>query len=454
MNEREKMIRKQSGEAELCKGDILNVLQQDIIIPDIVQKKAASAFEMIRQQANEEKGKNTAGKRTEGKSFVEKSIAEKSLVEKSITDKIIAEKSIVRRKTASQSVRKRKKKIGILLCAAVLAAGAVTAGAAAYMNWTRSLSEGMQASDEMQRNLEDAKMVAPVNKTSVCNGITVTAEQSIVDNYYAQIIFRVEGYEVPEGEQPSFEDLSVTLDGYDPVRNFGTADYDEKKDFRSLGVFYNGLIADENGRPLRADGSVPTETETLSEYVMDDGSMEYQVTLSNSRQKGIFFYKAIHIEMENLGTVAKATYFPDLEGTWTFDWVLTGSDEMKVWDLDAPVGDTGVTVKHVELSPISINVTYNLPRKILQENRAAGNPVMGAYPFDMPGVKMKDGTLYPMLYLGPGSMGYMSEESDDYFTAFPIDRILDVSQVEALIIKNVSENEDAGENKYHVIPLE
>lgn len=425
MNERDKMMRKQSEEAGLRKGDILNVLQQDIIIPDIVQKKAASAFETIRQeQAEEEKGKSIAGKNIVGKTPV------------------------------SQSGRKRKKKIGILLCAAVLAAGAVTAGAAAYMNWSKSLSEGMQASEEMQRSLEDAKMAAPVNKTSVCNGITVTAEQSIVDNYYAQIIFRVEGYEVPEGEQPDFERMNATLDGYDPLEKFGTADYDEKKDFSCLGVFYDGLLADENGRPVRADGSVPTETETFSKYVMDDGSMEYIVTLSNSRQKGIFFNKALHIEMENLGTVAKATYFPDLEGTWSFDWVLTGSDEMKVWDLDAPVGDTGVSVKHVELSPISINVTYNLPRKILEDNRASGSPVLGAYPFDMPGVKMKDGTLYPMLYLGPGSMGYVSEESDDYFIAFPIDRILDVSQVEALIIKDVSVNEDTAPNKYHIVPLE
>lgn len=182
--------------------------------------------------------------------------------------------------------------------------------------------------------------------------------------------------------------------------------------------------------------------------------MEYKVTISNSRQKGIFFNKAIHIEMENLGTVAKATYFPDLEGTWTFDWVLTGSDDMRVWDLDAPVGDTGVRVKHVELSPISINVTYDLPRKILENNGDSGGAALGAYPFDMPGVKMKDGTLYPMLFLGPGTGGYVTAGADDYFTAFPIDRILDVSQVEALIIKNVSENEDAGQNKYHVITLE
>ena len=330
----------------------------------------------------------------------------------------------------------------------------MTAGAAAYMNWSKSLSEGMQASEEMQRSLEDAKMAAPVNKTSVCNGITVTAEQSIVDNYYAQIIFRVEGYEVPEGEQPDFDITRVTLDGYDPKEKYGTADYDEKKHFNFMGVFYDGLMTDENGLPMRADGTIPTEMESLSKYVMEDGSMEYIVTLSCSGRKGTFFDKAIHVELENLGTVAKATYFPDVEGTWTFDWVLTGSDDMKVWDLDSPVGDTGVRVKHVEFSPISINVTYDLPRKIFEDNRDSDGAALGAYPFDMPGVKMKDGTLYPMLYLGPGTGGYVTAEANDYFTAFPIDRILDVSQVEALIIKDVSENEDTAPNKYHIVPLE
>ena len=413
MKERDKVIRRHPQESRPDTGDILSILQEDIIIPDIVQKKAEAAFEAVRkEQVNEERQEKSGEKRA-----------------------------------VSRRRRMTKKQIGLLVSAAVLAAGAVTAGAAAYMKWSKSLSQGMQASDEMQRKLEDVKMVVPVNKTSVCNGITVTAEQSIVDNYYAQIIFRVEGYQPPEGEQPAFENLSVTVDDYEPTKNFDTPDYDETKDFREIGNFYDGLIAGEDGRAVRADGTIPADTESLSKYVQDDGSLEYIVTLSNSMQKGIFLNKPVHIELKNIGTVGKAEYFPDLEGTWTFDWILTGSEEMRVYDLDAPVGDTGAKVIHAEISPISLHVTYLLPREVLGSHN--DDPAWGGYPFSMPGVKMKDGTVYSNLYLGPGSLGYLSEESDEYFTAFPIDRILDVSQVEALIVKNMDEDGD-----FYVIPLD
>ena len=44
-------------------------------------------------------------------------------------------------------------------------------------------------------------------------GITVSAQQSITDNYYTYLSFKVEGYHLEDGKQPDFENVFVTVDG-------------------------------------------------------------------------------------------------------------------------------------------------------------------------------------------------------------------------------------------------
>lgn len=43
-------------------------------------------------------------------------------------------------------------------------------------------------------------------------GVTITAVQSIVDNYHAEIIFRIEGFDLPEDKLPAVWPM-VTIDG-------------------------------------------------------------------------------------------------------------------------------------------------------------------------------------------------------------------------------------------------
>ena len=58
-------------------------------------------------------------------------------------------------------------------------------------------------------------------------GVTVSAQQSITDNYYTYLSFKVEGYRLEDGKQPDFENVSVTVDG--------------KQDFSSGSSFYSGI---------------------------------------------------------------------------------------------------------------------------------------------------------------------------------------------------------------------
>ena len=85
--------------------DIFEKLRQDVPIPETVQKKAEDAFASIKKDAQK--------RRVEGKMVVKRS-----------------------------SGRMPKKKIWILVAAAVLAFGTVTAGAAVYMQWSHGLVRG------------------------------------------------------------------------------------------------------------------------------------------------------------------------------------------------------------------------------------------------------------------------------------------------------------------------
>lgn len=392
---------------------IIEALVQDVEIPEIVQRKADEAFASIKREA-----KGTC---------------------KDIKNSTDARGRIPR------------KKLYFLAAAAVLVFGTVSVGAAAYMQWSKGLSEGLKAEESQMHRLEEDNMASPVSQTAVCEGITVTAEQTIVDNYFVHLSFKVEGYEIPEGAEPAFEFGEVLIDGSAE----GYSGYSAS--------FYDGLVAGEDGRAVYADNTSVPEEGNIGRYVMEDGSMEYVITLSNTEEKGSFMGKPIHVELKNLGTVAKAEYFPDIEGTWAFDWTLGGSDDSKTISLDYALGDTGAVVKEVDISPISLRAVYEFS---YQEEMIEGEDEFGAEITSttfteapaLMGVKMKDGTLHPYLYLGPGSEGYMSEEDREkgiYTTVFAIDRILDVDQVDSLLFLKTAPEGDAPltEDNLYIVPV-
>lgn len=396
------------------KHNILEVLKKEVDIPEVVQAKADEAFAAIHRQgkvrninrAQEEKRRN----KKRGSVFP-------------------------------------KKRMALIIVAAVMTFATMTV-AAAYLNWSKSLSEGMQLTEEQKVEMEESKMVTFVNQASTDQGITVTAVQSITANYYTHLAFKVEGYALEDEIQPSFEDVKVTVGG--------------KDDFNYSASFYDGLITGMDGRAARADGTpIDYESNTfLGVYQLEDGSMEYRMTLFHPTDKEYFMNKPIHVEMKNLGTVAKAEYFNEIDGNWSFDWTLQGCGDMKEVKLNERIGDTNATLVRAELSPISLLVEYEFPRKQvteigIDENGQEASVNLYAEPPYFTGIKMKDGTCYPFLNAGPGSTGYQSEESDLYRATFAIDRMIDVDQIESLLfVKSSPENGQYTEENFYVIPIQ
>ena len=386
------------------KNDTIYTLQQNIEIPDIVTEKANMAFEQILKDAG------------------------------SSSDKIV---------TYQKPVKKSQKKYVAAALIATMTVGAVSAYAA-YTNWSHGMKEELRISEEQQKNLEANGMAAFSDASVTDAGVTVTAQQSITDNYYTYLSFKVEGYSVEKGVQPDFETISVTADGQDV--SWG-------------GRFYDGMISGDDGMVVNADGSAP-ETEAdgsmIENYVMDDGSLEYHMILK-SHEKGFFTGKQLHVELENLGTVAKAQYFPDIEGNWILDMTLGGADTAKYIETNEKLGDTETIVTGVELSPVSMRITYDFPKtepRMEEFEDENGEIQTIAWPAQPPfafGIRLKDGTVMKYISAGSESTGYTSEEGQEYVVSFPLDRVIDPDQVEAVLFREY--DEENGKQLTYEVPL-
>lgn len=385
------------------KNDTIYTLQQNIEIPDIVTEKANMAFEQIRKDAGS-------------------------------SDKIV---------TYQKPVKKSRKKYMVAALIATMTVGAVSAYAA-YTNWSHGMKEELRISEEQQKNLEANGMAAFSDASVTDAGVTVTAQQSITDNYYTYLSFKVEGYSVEKGVQPDFETISVTANGQDV--SWG-------------GRFYDGMISGNDGMVVNADGSAP-ETEAdgsmIENYVMDDGSLEYHMILK-SHERGFFTGKQLHVELENLGTVAKAQYFPDIEGSWKLDMTLGGADTAKYIETNEKLGDTETIVTGVELSPVSMRITYDFPKtepRMEEFEDENGEIQTVAWPAQPPfafGIRLKDGTVMKYISAGSESTGYTSEEGQEYVVSFPLDRVIDPDQVETVLFSEY--DEENGEQLTYEVPL-
>ena len=141
--------------------DILKILEKDIKIPERVNEKAEEALKKIYAEC-EDKGKT-------------------------------ADDAKIR------SNGKRRKRTAVYIAAAVIAVSAVTA-VAAVLKWSESLSDGLQASEEQMKEMESSGMSTFVGQSCEDNGVTITAVQSITDNYYTYLAFKIDGYKIGGGE--------------------------------------------------------------------------------------------------------------------------------------------------------------------------------------------------------------------------------------------------------------
>lgn len=375
-------------------GNIFEILNQEIQIPEVVQNKANEAFARIQCEALQSK--------MEGNKRVN---------------------------TGALFRKGKRRKLTMAILVTVLILGTITVGAAAYMKWSQGIEEEFYVSEEKKQFVEDSGVVDFPGVSVNDGGVTVTVKQSMVDDYFAFVAFKVEGFEIQEGMEPGFVETKVDVEG---------------ETINSFGDFYDGIISDGDGRAILADGSeIPwKDGQLVLDYRLDDGSLEYRIAMcSYNGKKGAFIDKTIHVELKDLGIYTQKAAPPEVcvEGQWDFEWQLGGSDASCVFDVNAELEGSGVIVKQIEISPISMKASFEFSR-------------IGVNPPSLTGVKLTDGTVIPNIYMGPGLRGY---KEGTYIDTFLVDRILDVDEIEAVLFRKDKpyDREAPIEDMYYIVNI-
>ncbi len=249
--------------------------------------------------------------------------------------------------------RRSGKKLLLLALAATLVVGALT-GAAVFTRWSRSAQTAynppQQVKEQAEKSglsvmLEDKqKEVAPGEVLSATDqGITITAVQSIVDSYGADLFFRVEGFTLPEGCAPEmfWDRDKVTIDGSTEFYSSMT------------GWFYDGTTRNEAGEWVYASNGQPVEfgndkyQSAIYQWVADDGSLEYQMNIRFRDSGERYWGKEFSIHFNGIGVGAEKGGImeePLVSGSWDLHWTLTGADSTKNSVTLTPnmeIGDSG-----------------------------------------------------------------------------------------------------------------
>lgn len=347
-----------------------------------------------------------------------------------------------------------KKKL-LFLLAATLIMGTMTA-AAVYTRWSTTAQTRYNPSQEVKEQAEKSGLSVMLEETkgkenpsevlSVTDqGVTITAVQTIVDNYRAEITFRIEGFELPEGKEP-FAWPMVTVDGN--LDFYGS----------QTGGFYDGTTRNDKGEwvyasdgsPVKFDDTKPFSPAIL-DYVADDGSLEYTHYISFLETDGRYFGKEIVFSFHSLDFQSDKKSLatePQVEGNWELKWTLTGTSDSISVTPNVKIGDSDVILLDAQIGQKSIRARYQV------DDYWEGWNELVTLPQAVQGVRMKDGSEHRC---GASTSGFEDQENMIYFTESDVyDAILDISQVESLMFHKGWELDANGNptiQTFYYIPL-
>ena len=330
-------------------------------------------------------------------------------------------------RSENRSRRSIYNKIAVIVIVCVISLSTIGVGASAiYHKWSDGTRDKFQVSNEDAEKYEQSGLAQfPGEESGVKevtqNGVTISVAQTIIDNYYAYVSFRIEGFDIKAGETPGFETHHCTLDG---------------KEVSNLSGFYARNVLDENGQLVFRDD------ELVQNYVLEDGSMEYHILLDSKGKKGFLQGKKLAVELGNLRVYDDYLDMKvDNDGTWRFEWEIGGDSTSMTKETHTVLEDTGAVVTECEVSPISIRAVLDID--------GAKNMTPDEKYAVLSGVKLKDGTmLTDIVDAGNENVNAAGE----YELLFTTDRILDVSQVESLLFwKNADETEDGEEDGQYTL---
>ena len=344
-----------------------------------------------------------------------------------------------------------KKKL-LFLLAATLIMGTMTA-ATVYTRWSTTAQARYNPSQDVKEQAEKSGLSVMLEETkgkensdevlSVTDqGITVTAVQTIVDNYHAEIIFRIDGFDLPEDKLPATWP-TVTIDG------------DEHFGGSQSGWFFEGTTRNQDGKLVYASNGQPVQSDEdgnlILDYVADDGSLEYIYSISFEKTDGQYLGREIAFSFHSFDFQSdKPAGMPEpqVEGNWELKWTLTGTSDSISITPNAKIGDSDVILLDAEIGQKTIRARYQV------DDYWEGWDELVELPQAVCGVRMKDGSEH---ICGARTSGFEDQENMIYFTESDIyDAILDIRQVESLMFHKGWELDANGKptiQTFYYIPL-
>ena len=351
--------------------------------------------------------------------------------------------------------RHSSRKLMLVALAAVMLLATLT-GAAVFTRWSTTAQIRYNPSQDIKEQAEKSGLSVMLEETkedenpnevlSVTDqGITITAVQSIVDKYQAEITFRIEGFEVPEDEYPAVWP-TVSIDGN---QRFGGG---------QTGAIFDGTTRNEKGEWVYASTGEPVKSRNdefqsvILDPVADDGSIEYTHYIYFAETDGQYFGKEIVFTFNSIDFQShqKAGMpVPQVEGNWELKWILTGTSDSITVTPNKKIGDSEVVLLDAEIGQKTIRARYKV------DDYWEGWNELVTLPQAVYGVRMKDGSEH---FCGAGSSGFEDQENMIYFTESDIyDAILDISQVESLMFHKGWENDENGKptvQTFYYIPIQ
>ena len=331
----------------------------------------------------------------------------------------------------TQPRKRSSRKLMIVAMAAVMLMATLT-GAAVFTRWSKTAQNRYNPSEDIKEQAEKSGLSVMLEETkgeentnevlSVTDqGITITAVQTIVDNYQAEITFRIEGFDVPEDEYPSVWP-TVTIDG---DSHFFTS---------QSGAIFDGTTRNEAGERVYASTGEPVRCRddefqsVILQPVAADGSIEYTHYISFNETDGrymgkeiVFTFHSVDYESDQKAGMPE----PQVEGSWELKWTLTGADNNIQCAPNAKIGDSDVVLLDAEIGQLSVKTRYQV------KDYWEGWNQLVELPQAICGIRMKDGSEHICI---PSTSGFEDQENMIYFIESTMfDAILDISQVESLM---------------------
>ena len=361
----------------------------------------------------------------------------------------------------SEKKAKRLSAKKLWLIAAVIALALLLVGCAIlYARWSSGLEDWFRPSNTIRQQAEQSglSVIYPESQaeedglSATDQGITVSVKQTIVDQWRASIVLKIEGFELPDGVRPCFYGERPTLDGN--AEFYGSAGYH----------FYDAIVINESGESVYKNGEPVREEHypmeefsdsifMVGRYYLPDGSMELTLSFDFNDTSGANLGKTLNLSFTGFGNEAdlgKAITEEEqlVWGSWKLSIPLNGTAQTIEIAPNAPLNEDGMTLLKASIGQMSGQIELQLANYYagLESNEGL-NPSLA-------GIKMKDGSF---VQVAEGGSYYKDRDNLVYVVEYRnFNEIIDLSQVEALAFQSGWEKDPAGKPTipvYEYIPV-